>query len=198
MVAYVHPGPSVGQDDKQLRAFRRGLQETGFVHGQNVIVEPERLPDLLAALVRRNVAVIAALGGTRITTIAKAATSRIPVISSSRRPRSEWSRRKSQPSRRQSNGGQLTHRRCLAEAVRFVDEATSNEPCLCNSVHWRRCRSAGTSAPGSATRRRGNRAKTYARDRKGSAGARRSFFRVRAAEGGRSNRARLADRLCDA
>jgi putative tryptophan/tyrosine transport system substrate-binding protein len=47
-------------------AFRKGLNETGYVEGQNVMVEyhwlgtqRDRLPALLADLVRRHVAVIA-------------------------------------------------------------------------------------------------------------------------------------------
>ena len=52
---------------KFLREFRRGLNEMGFVEGQNVVVEYrwaenhyERLPELAAELVRRQVTVIAA------------------------------------------------------------------------------------------------------------------------------------------
>jgi putative tryptophan/tyrosine transport system substrate-binding protein len=55
------------EDSAQLgAAFRKGLEETGYVEGQNVTVEYhwlegqyDRLPTLMADLVRRRVAVIA-------------------------------------------------------------------------------------------------------------------------------------------
>lgn len=68
-------------------AFRQGLKEQGFVEGQNLAVEYrwadghyERLPDLIAELVRRNVAVLAATGGQPSPEVAKAATQTIPIV----------------------------------------------------------------------------------------------------------------------
>jgi putative tryptophan/tyrosine transport system substrate-binding protein len=86
VVAFVHPG-SADNSAGFAAAFRKGLGETGYVEGQNAIVEYnwlegryDRLPALMADLVRRRVAVIATLGGQPAAIAAKAATATIPIV----------------------------------------------------------------------------------------------------------------------
>jgi putative tryptophan/tyrosine transport system substrate-binding protein len=74
-------------DAFRMTAVRRGLAETGFVEGRNVAFEYrgaedhyERLPALAVELVRRNVAVIVAMGGNTSAAAAKSATATIPIV----------------------------------------------------------------------------------------------------------------------
>jgi putative tryptophan/tyrosine transport system substrate-binding protein len=80
---------SVSADSGTFRvtAFRQGLNETGYVEGQNLAIEYrwaeghyDRLPALAADLVGRKVDVIVTSGGITSTLAAKNATSTVPIV----------------------------------------------------------------------------------------------------------------------
>src|SRR5262249_52496047 len=80
-------GRSLDSSARNVGAFRKGLNETGYVEGQNVMVEYhwldgqyDRLPSLMAELVRRRVAVIATPASNPAVLAAKAATATIPIV----------------------------------------------------------------------------------------------------------------------
>jgi putative tryptophan/tyrosine transport system substrate-binding protein len=86
VVAFLRTG-SADTDARNVAAFRKGLNETGFVEGQNITVEYhwlespyDRLPALIADLVRRQVAAIATVGTPHVALAAKAATATIPIV----------------------------------------------------------------------------------------------------------------------
>jgi putative tryptophan/tyrosine transport system substrate-binding protein len=81
VIGWLSIGSPESDNAIRLTGFRRGLNEGGYVEGRNVAIEyswPEgqydRLPALAADLVRRQVAVIAAIGGAP------------PVLAARRRP----------------------------------------------------------------------------------------------------------------
>jgi putative tryptophan/tyrosine transport system substrate-binding protein len=86
VVGFLHsasPGPFA----RAVDAFHQGLKETGYIEGRNVIVEYrwaesqyERLPELAADLVHRQVSVIAAIATNGPVRAAKAATTSIPIV----------------------------------------------------------------------------------------------------------------------
>jgi putative ABC transport system substrate-binding protein len=78
---------SAGPFAPLVAAFHQGLNETGYVEGQNLAIEYrsaegryDRLPALAADLVGRNVDLIVASGGTPSALAAKSATSTIPIV----------------------------------------------------------------------------------------------------------------------
>jgi putative ABC transport system substrate-binding protein len=71
----------------RLRGFRQGLRDTGNVEGDNVTIayrwaenKVDRLPELVAELIRGRIAVIIASGGVAVAVAAKAATTTIPIL----------------------------------------------------------------------------------------------------------------------
>jgi putative tryptophan/tyrosine transport system substrate-binding protein len=78
---------SQGSDAFRVAAVRQGLAEAGYVEGRNVTFvyrgaedHYDRLPALAIELVRRDVAVIVAMGGNTSAAAAKSATSTIPIV----------------------------------------------------------------------------------------------------------------------
>jgi putative ABC transport system substrate-binding protein len=87
MIGYLDGGFESNKRSPSFRGFQQGLAEAGYAEGRNVAIEYrwaedrlERIPDLFADLVRRQVAVIVSEAGQAGATAAKAATTTIPVV----------------------------------------------------------------------------------------------------------------------
>ena len=86
VIGFLHvafPGPYT----QHLSAFRQGLKQSEYVEGRNVAIEYrwanneyDRLPELAADLVGRQVTLIVAAGGPQSAFAARAATSTIPIV----------------------------------------------------------------------------------------------------------------------
>jgi len=90
VIGWLNPTSPDNYADR-LRAFRQGLKDTGYVEGENVAIEyrwaeyqVDRLPELAAELVRRQVAVLFTQGAVA-PALAKAATTTIPIAPSNPR-----------------------------------------------------------------------------------------------------------------
>jgi putative ABC transport system substrate-binding protein len=86
VVGFLH-GASADGAAYQVTAFRQGLNQTGYVEGQNVTIEYRwaegqynRLPALATDLVAHPLAVIATAGGISSVLAAKAVTKAIPIV----------------------------------------------------------------------------------------------------------------------
>ena len=86
VVAFIHNGTADGSADR-VRAFQKGLSESGYADGRNVTIEyhwleghTDRTPVLVADVVRRRVAGIVSCCGRPTAADAKAATSTIPIV----------------------------------------------------------------------------------------------------------------------
>ena len=112
VVGFVNAGSS---DAPLAAAFRKGLNEAGYVEGQNVAVEYhwlegkfDRLPALMADLARRRVAVIATPAGNHATLVGQSCDHGDPDrLWRQRRPGQTRSCREPRPAGRKSDGDQF-------------------------------------------------------------------------------------------
>jgi putative ABC transport system substrate-binding protein len=86
VIGYLGTGSSTLSADL-IRAFLQGLRETGYIEGRNVAVEyrwaegqNDRVPALIADLMRHQVSVIAVASSTPAAMAAKAETTTIPIV----------------------------------------------------------------------------------------------------------------------
>src|SRR5436305_220382 len=86
VIGFLHSG-SPDQNIKRLEAFRKGLNQEGFIEGKTVTIEyrwaagqNEKLPAMAADLIRQKVTLIATPGSSPATMVAKEATKTIPIV----------------------------------------------------------------------------------------------------------------------
>ena len=86
VIGYLGPG-SAAASASTLAVFRQSLAGAGYVEGRNIAIEYrfaegryDRLPEMAAELVRKQVSLIVATGGTAPALAAKAATATLPVV----------------------------------------------------------------------------------------------------------------------
>jgi putative ABC transport system substrate-binding protein len=86
LIGYLSP-VSASRDSTRREAFRQGLRELGYIEGQNVTIEYRfaegrlnRFSELATELVRLNVDIIIAAGGSPLARAAKSATATIPIV----------------------------------------------------------------------------------------------------------------------
>jgi hypothetical protein len=114
VVGFIRDG-TADANARYVAAFRKGLNETGFVEGQNVMIEYHwldgqynGLPELVADLVRRRVAVIATPGALAC---GQSCNNDDPDrLRGSERPGQDWPCRQPRPARRQRDRHQLFQR----------------------------------------------------------------------------------------
>jgi hypothetical protein len=84
-IGYVWSGPP-GSDPEEVRGFRQGLREVGYVEGRNLLIEYryaggdiDRVPQLIAGLLDLKVAILIT-PGTPVTAIAKREAGALPIV----------------------------------------------------------------------------------------------------------------------
>ena len=130
-----------------VAAFRKGLSETGYVEGQNVTVEYhwlegqyDRLPALMADLVRRRVAVIATPGSTLCCARGQSCDrDNSDRLRRRRRPGQAWSCRQPRPAGRQRDRHQFFRRGGCGQAAGAAARAGAQGRSYCRARQSGQC-----------------------------------------------------------